>query len=118
MTIESDTETRFATSREFDKTSANFICVSSIGFVSSLSSVIFLIPEVRENGMSQASAISLALLACVLVFVVSAFIASLDVAKRKGEVGRKEERRSRVFALFSAPFIAALLATVFSYSIP
>ena len=118
MATESDTEAKLVTSREFDKTSANFMCVSSIGFVSSLSSAVFLIPEVRENGMSQASAISLALLACVLVFVVSAFIASLDVAKRKGEVGHKEESRSRVFALFSAPFIAALLATVFSYALP
>lgn len=118
MTTESDTETELETSREFDKTSANFTCVSSIGFVSSLSSVIFLIPEVRENGMSQASAISLVLLACVSIFVASALIASLDVAKRKGEVGHKEESRSRVFALFSAPFIAALLVTVFSYSIP
>lgn len=118
MATESDTEAKLVTSREFDKTSANFMCVSSIGFVSSLASVIFLIPEVRENGVSQASAISLALLACVLVFVASAFIASLDVAKRKGEVGRQEERRSRVFVMFSVPFIVALLVTVFSYSIP
>lgn len=118
MITETDTETELDTSLEFDKTSTNFICVSAIGFMSSFSSVILLIPEVKENGMSQASVISLVLLACVSIFVVSAFIASLDVAKRKGEVGRQEERRSKVFVMFSVPFIAALLATVFSYALP
>lgn len=118
MITETDTETELDTSLEFDKISTNFICVSAIGFMSSFSSVILLIPEVKENGMSQASVISLVLLACVSIFVVSAFIASLDVVKRKDEVGHREERQSRVFALLSAPFIAALLATVFSYALP